>query len=93
MRRRKLRKLLRAGQRGAQPAYFYLRKESSILSAQYLPFPRRQREIDLIGWDGDMLCVIEVKTRRTVRWVVSYALESGSGTLPGSSESLSGSPG
>lgn len=33
--------------------------------AQNFRSPRRHGEIDLIGWDGDTLCFIEVKTRRS----------------------------
>ena len=54
---------LRTGSRGEQDAYFHLRKLGYIIVARNYRTPRRRGEIDLIGWDGDVLCFIEVKTR------------------------------
>lgn len=54
----------RTGERGEQDAYFYLRRRGYIMVAQNFRSPRRHGEIDLIGWDGDVLCFVEVKTRR-----------------------------
>jgi putative endonuclease len=54
---------LRTGRRGEEEAYFYLRRLGYVLVARNFRAPRRRGEIDLIGWDKDVLCFIEVKTR------------------------------
>jgi putative endonuclease len=51
------------GRRGESDAYFFLRKRGYIMVAMNFRSPRRRGEIDLIGWDRDVLCFIEVKTR------------------------------
>jgi putative endonuclease len=53
----------RTGKQGEEAAYFYLRKLGYIIVARNFRSPRRRGEIDLIGWDKDVLCFIEVKTR------------------------------
>lgn len=53
----------RTGRRGEEEAYFWLRKQGYVVVARNYRSPRRRGEIDLIGWDGDVLCFIEVKTR------------------------------
>ncbi|MBZ5719698.1 MAG: YraN family protein [Acidobacteriia bacterium] len=55
----------RTGRRGEEDAYFYLRKRGYVMVARNFRSPRRHGEIDLIGWDKDVLCFIEVKTRTT----------------------------
>jgi putative endonuclease len=54
---------LRIGQRGELAAYFYLRRLGYIIVARNYRSPRCRGEIDLIAWDGEVLCFIEVKTR------------------------------
>jgi len=56
---------LRTGQRGEEDAYFHLRRQGYAMVARNFRSPRCRGEIDLIGWDGDVLCFIEVKTRTT----------------------------
>ncbi|MGH9576228.1 MAG: YraN family protein, partial [Terriglobales bacterium] len=51
------------GRRGEEEAYFYLRQQGYVMVARNFRSPRRRGEVDLIGWDGDVLCFIEVKTR------------------------------
>ena len=53
------------GRRGEEAAYFYLRKLGYTIIARNFRSPRCRGEIDLIGWDTDVLCFIEVKTRST----------------------------
>jgi len=51
------------GRRGEDDAYFYLRRLGYVMVARSYRSPRRRGEVDLIGWDGEVLCFIEVKTR------------------------------
>ena len=53
----------RIGTRGEEDAYFHLRKLGYAMVARNFRSPRCRGEIDLIGWDADVLCFIEVKTR------------------------------
>ena len=53
----------RVGTRGEEEAYFYVRKLGYVMVARNFRSPRCHGEIDLIGWDKDVLCFIEVKTR------------------------------
>ena len=53
------------GRRGEEDAYFYLRRKGYVVVARNYRTARHHGEIDLIGWDKDVLCFIEVKTRTT----------------------------
>ena len=55
----------RTGRRGEEAAYFHLRKLGYIMVARNFRSPRCRGEIDLIGWEKDVLCFVEVKTRST----------------------------
>lgn len=52
-----------SGSKGEDEAYFYLRKLGFTIVARDYRSPRRRGDIDLIGWEKDTLCFIEVKTR------------------------------
>ena len=56
---------LRIGARGEDEAYFQLRRMGYVIVAGSFRSPRCHGEVDLIGWDGNILCFIEVKTRTT----------------------------
>ena len=53
----------RVGVRGEEDAYFYLRRLGYVMVARNYRTARCRGEIDLIGWDQDVLCFVEVKTR------------------------------
>jgi putative endonuclease len=53
----------RIGRRGEEDVYFYLRRSGYVMVARNFRSPNRRGEIDLIAWDKDVLCFIEVKTR------------------------------
>jgi putative endonuclease len=55
----------RTGASGEEDAYFHMRKLGYTIVARNFRTPRHRGEIDLIGWDADILCFIEVKTRTT----------------------------
>jgi len=54
---------LLVGRRGEEDAYFYLRRRGYVFIARNYRSPHHRGELDLIGWDHDVLCFIEVKTR------------------------------
>ena len=55
----------RLGRDGEEAAYWHLRNGGFIMvDKNYRPGGLRG-EIDLIGWDGDVLVFVEVKTRRS----------------------------
>jgi putative endonuclease len=55
----------KTGRRGEEAAYFHLRKLGYTMVARNFRTPRCRGEIDLIGWEDDTLCFVEVKTRTT----------------------------
>jgi putative endonuclease len=56
----------RTGRRGEEAAYFHLRRLGYTMVARNFRSPRCRGEIDLIGWEKDVLCFVEVKTRSTL---------------------------
>jgi putative endonuclease len=54
------------GRRGEEDAYFYLRRRGYIIIARNFRSPNHRGELDLVGWERDVLCFIEVKTRTTL---------------------------
>ena len=55
----------RTGRRGEEEAYFYLRRKGYVIIARNYRSPHHRGELDLVGWDKEVLCFIEVKTRTT----------------------------
>jgi putative endonuclease len=54
---------LRTGRRGEEDAYFYLRRRGYTIIARNYRSPNHRGELDIVGWERDVLCFIEVKTR------------------------------
>ena len=54
-----------AGMRGEDAAYFYLRRKGYIVVARRWSPGHEPGDIDLIAWQGPLLCIVEVKTRTT----------------------------
>lgn len=55
----------RTGRRGEEDAYFYLRRHGYVIIARNYRSPHHRGDLDLVGWNRDVLCFIEVKTRTT----------------------------
>jgi len=55
----------RTGRKGEEDAYFYLRQRGYVIIARNYRSPHHRSELDLVGWDQDVLCFIEVKSRTT----------------------------
>jgi putative endonuclease len=51
------------GLRGEEAAFFHLRRLGYVIVAQRWRSYRHPGDLDLIGWDGERLCFIEVKAR------------------------------
>ena len=64
---------LTTGVRGEEEAYFYLRRHGYVIIARNYRTPRVRSELDLVGWDGETLCFIEVKTRTSRKFLPAEA--------------------
>src|SRR5580704_16416632 len=53
----------RTGVRGETFAYWYLRRHGYTMVARNFTVPGLKGEIDLVGYDGEVLAFVEVKTR------------------------------
>jgi putative endonuclease len=51
------------GRRGEEDAYFYLRRYGYTIISRNFRSPNHRGELDLVGWHGEVLCFVEVKTR------------------------------
>ena len=60
---------LATGLRGEEEALFHLRGLGYTIVDRRWTSPRARGDADLIGWDGEWLCFIEVKTRTGRDWV------------------------
>ena len=56
---------LTTGRRGERAAFFYLRRLGFIVTARGWRSPKARGDLDLVAWEKDVLCFIEVKTRTT----------------------------
>jgi putative endonuclease len=54
---------LRTGERGEEAAFFFLLRNGFLVVARRWRFGQVPGDLDLIAWDGDVLCFVEVKTR------------------------------
>ena len=54
---------LLTGMKGEEAAYFYLRRKGYIVVARRWSPGHQPGDIDLIAWQGPLLCIVEVKTR------------------------------
>lgn len=61
------RKARRTGVRGETYAYWYLRRHGYVMIARNFSVRGMKGEIDLVGYDGEMLAFVEVKTRTGTR--------------------------
>jgi putative endonuclease len=57
------RRARQVGVRGETYAYWYLRRKGYIMVARNYTFPGMKGEIDMVGYDGQVLAFVEVKTR------------------------------
>ena len=54
---------LELGRRGEEAAYFYLRRHGYVVVARGWRSGKVRGDLDLVAWENDILCFVEVKTR------------------------------
>ena len=54
---------LELGRRGEEAAYFYLRRRGYTVVARDWRSGKARGDLDLVAWENDTLCFVEVKTR------------------------------
>jgi len=58
---------LRVGVRGETYAYWFLRRQGYVFIARNYEPAREKGELDLVGFDGETLAFVEVRTRAVVK--------------------------
>jgi putative endonuclease len=56
---------LETGLHRERAAFFYLQRNGFVIAARGWRSGRARRVLDLVAWEGDTICFIEVKTRTT----------------------------
>jgi putative endonuclease len=64
---------LATGASGEREALFHLRKLGYVVVARRWRTPKLRSDVDLIAWDGEWLCFVEVKTRSSRDMVTAEA--------------------
>ena len=59
------------GWRGELAAYFHLRRQGYTIVAQGWRSHITPGDLDLVGWDGNRICFVEVKTRTEREWATA----------------------
>ncbi len=54
---------LALGDHGEETVYFYLRKQGCMVVARRWRSSRQPGDLDIVCWEGETLCFVEVKTR------------------------------
>jgi putative endonuclease len=54
---------LTVGELGEEAAYFYLRKQGRMVVARRWRSSRQPGDLDMVTWEGETLCFVEVKAR------------------------------
>lgn len=54
---------LATGRQGELAAMFHLRRQGFVIAARNWRTSRARGDLDLVAWEGDVLCFVEVKTR------------------------------
>ena len=54
---------LRTGERGEDAVFFYLLRKGYVVVARRWSAGNLRGDVDLIAWQGDLLCFLEVKSR------------------------------
>jgi len=57
---------LALGDQGEEAAYFHLRRRGCLVVARRWRSSRQPGDLDLVCWEGDTLCFVEVKTRSRI---------------------------
>jgi putative endonuclease len=65
VRRRQEAPHLITGRRGERAAYFYLRRLGYVVTARGWRSAKARGDLDIVAWENDVLCFVEVKTRTT----------------------------
>jgi putative endonuclease len=64
---------LELGRRGEEAAYFYLRRNGYIVVARDWRSGKVRGDLDLVAWENDALCFVEVKTRSSRKFIPAEA--------------------